>query len=301
MLIEISREEADLLATMSHRILHLNRPVIVRGALQHMGVYDPSTHSTSYSLGQFKTAHHSQRLSVGEIPYWENFYSNGTVMSVGEFIDSMGRKTEREGSPHEVHVGIDGSLSGGTVGHDRPMYAFGSEAVHEWVGADLSVLPPFVKAIANLDLLDQAAIQQSAVSHSAHSSVTFMSIPTSVLLAHHHLQINPQFYLGGPSTGAPWHFHFNAVNALIHGEKQWFLQPPEHAFYSTESPLEWVTRVATKSPEALYGPDHSPPPPMQCTQYSGDVIFAPAGWGHATINAEASIGFAFEISLPQDA
>ena len=32
-----------------------------------------------------------------------------------------------------------------------------------------------------------------------------------------------QFYLGGPGTGAPFHRHDGAYNALIYGQKRWFL------------------------------------------------------------------------------
>ena len=38
---------------------------------------------------------------------------------------------------------------------------------------------------------------------------------------------------------------------------------------------------------------------MECTQYAGDVMFAPESYGHATLNAKASIGFAMEFFLSE--
>ena len=34
-----------------------------------------------------------------------------------------------------------------------------------------------------------------------------------------------QFYLGGAGTGAPQHYHFDALNVLVWGRKQWFVSP----------------------------------------------------------------------------
>jgi oxalate decarboxylase/phosphoglucose isomerase-like protein (cupin superfamily) len=36
---------------------------------------------------------------------------------------------------------------------------------------------------------------------------------------------------------------------------------------------------------------------LQCTQYSGDVMFVPSLWGHATLNVRQSVGVAHEFSV----
>jgi hypothetical protein len=63
---------------------------------------------------------------------------------------------------------------------------------------------------------------------------------------------NPQFFLGGAHTGAPFHYHFDAVNVLVFGEKEWFLTKPEDSIYSVESPLKWIQRVEKKLESLLF-------------------------------------------------
>ena len=36
---------------------------------------------------------------------------------------------------------------------------------------------------------------------------------------------------------------------------------------------------------------------LHCTQYSGDVMYVPTLWGHATLNVRQSIGVAHEFSV----
>jgi hypothetical protein len=37
------------------------------------------------------------------------------------------------------------------------------------------------------------------------------------------------------------------------------------------------------------------PSPFECTQASGQALFIPSGWNHATLNLEWSIGVAIEV------
>lgn len=99
--------------------------------------------------------------------------------------------------------------------------------------------------------------------------------------------INPlkmQFYLGPPLSGAPVHFHRNAWNVLIYGQKRWFLYPPNRAFYSKEHVWDWWRETYRKSPDAL-----------ECVQYPGDLMFVPDMWGHAVINLREGVGVASEF------
>ena len=99
--------------------------------------------------------------------------------------------------------------------------------------------------------------------------------------------INPlktQFYLGSPLSGAPVHFHRNAWNVLIYGQKRWFLYPPDKAFYSKEHVWDWWRGTYRKSPDAL-----------ECVQYPGDLVFVPDMWGHAVINLREGVGVASEF------
>ena len=35
--------------------------------------------------------------------------------------------------------------------------------------------------------------------------------------------------------------------------------------------------------------------PLECVQEAGEVIFIPAGWHHATLNLDTSVGMALEL------
>ena len=93
-----------------------------------------------------------------------------------------------------------------------------------------------------------------------------------------------QFYLGPPLSGAPVHFHRNAWNVLVYGQKRWFLYPPDKAFYSKEPVWKWWKESYRRSPDAL-----------ECVQYPGDMVFVPDMWGHAVINLRESVGVASEF------
>ena len=102
---------------------------------------------------------------------------------------------------------------------------------------------------------------------------------------------NVQFFAGGAYSGAPEHFHAHALNALVAGRKRWLLSPPPSAAYS-----------ATPAASTLDAPgDASLAPPgaaYQCVQDAGDLLYVPAGWGHAVLNlpqADFTSGVALEF------
>jgi len=100
----------------------------------------------------------------------------------------------------------------------------------------------------------------------------------------------PQFFLGAAGSGAPWHYHHDALNTLLHGTKWWALTPPPTSNYSTVPAADFV----------LHQLPHLPPAaaPLQCVQAAGDVLFVPHGWGHVILNLNTSIGFALEFNTP---
>ena len=112
----------------------------------------------------------------------------------------------------------------------------------------------------------------------------------------------PQFFLGPPGSGAPLHWHKDAINYLAHGQKRWFLLPPQAARLSTTPVARWVARelphLASDDACTLAPGGPHCAPPLECTQNAGDVIFVPAGWAHAVLNVETSVGVALEFSTP---
>ena len=119
-----------------------------------------------------------------------------------------------------------------------------------------------------------------------------------------------QFFLGPAGSGAPFHFHKDAVNFLAHGRKQWWLRPPSAALYSVLPVAQWLGGAgeggganASACGGALLGSSagggSSSAPPEPClvgVQEEGDALYVPAGWGHAVLNLQASVGFALEWS-----
>ena len=96
-----------------------------------------------------------------------------------------------------------------------------------------------------------------------------------------------QFYVGGAGTGAPFHFHADAFNFLVHGSKRWFLLKPEDAVYSRKPTLRWFREDYESMKHRL----------VECVQQAGDVLHVPTGWGHAVLNVQESIGAALELAL----
>jgi hypothetical protein len=102
-----------------------------------------------------------------------------------------------------------------------------------------------------------------------------------------------QFLVGTAGSGAPWHFHQDAFNVLVHGTKRWFLRPPSEATMSTEHPLEAVGRSGSDG--VSLG--------LACTQRAGDVMYVPDSYSHLVLNLKTSVALAVEFypSLPRAA
>lgn len=89
-----------------------------------------------------------------------------------------------------------------------------------------------------------------------------------------------QFYLGGPRSGTPVHYHQPAVNLLAFGHRLWKFVPPRLASWD----------YATTMHEQMH--QQGPTASVTCRQRAGDMVFVPFGWGHGTYNLQTSIGLA---------
>ena len=92
-----------------------------------------------------------------------------------------------------------------------------------------------------------------------------------------------------PGSGAPMHYHGDAINFLAWGRKEWFLQPPAAAEYSTAAAVDFVAHE-------LPGLRREGRAPLQCSQAAGDALYVPRGWGHAVLNLNTSVGWVVEFS-----
>ena len=100
---------------------------------------------------------------------------------------------------------------------------------------------------------------------------------------------SPQWLLAPPDTGAPIHFHGNAINALVHGRKLWTFLPPRHSLYSTKHISKWINEEYPQLNEAGKT--------FQCIQEAGDFLFVPDGWAHGVVNLAESVGYALGFDL----
>jgi len=101
--------------------------------------------------------------------------------------------------------------------------------------------------------------------------------------------VNSEFSFGPPGSGASLHFHENAVNALAYGRKRWLLRAPDQAAYSRQPTAELLKHWRSLPQSSVK--------PMECTQQSGDVLFVPEHWTHATFNLAESIGVAYHFVI----
>jgi hypothetical protein len=111
-----------------------------------------------------------------------------------------------------------------------------------------------------------------------------------------------QVYIGPTGAGAPFHYHENALNALLHGRKRWWLKEPSEAVYSVRHPRAWCRRGV----EVAFTPStrrvidrlrrRADDAKDACTfvQEAGDVVLVPANWAHAILNEAPVVGAAFE-------
>uniref|UniRef100_A0A7E4VYC8 JmjC domain-containing protein n=1 Tax=Panagrellus redivivus TaxID=6233 RepID=A0A7E4VYC8_PANRE len=91
------------------------------------------------------------------------------------------------------------------------------------------------------------------------------------------------FGIAASGTGVPFHFHGPGFAEVIHGSKRWFLQPYEDqpSFNPDKSTLDWyINDYPHIAPEKK---------PLECLMKSGEVIYFPDKWWHATLNAETSV------------
>ena len=95
-----------------------------------------------------------------------------------------------------------------------------------------------------------------------------------------------QLFLGPAGSGAPFHFHEPAVNALLYGRKRWWFQAPGQAGYSKHPP----GFGAYSSGGGVNGTAI-----LSCIQDPGEMLFIPRLWGHSTVNLDEAVGIALEF------
>eukprot|EP00929_Paragymnodinium_shiwhaense_P075862 TRINITY_DN38850_c0_g1_i2.p1 TRINITY_DN38850_c0_g1~~TRINITY_DN38850_c0_g1_i2.p1 ORF type:complete len:455 (+),score=57.45 TRINITY_DN38850_c0_g1_i2:60-1367(+) len=121
---------------------------------------------------------------------------------------------------------------------------------------------------------------QTSLARRLDEVLNLRGILEKVLDTDRDLVMQPQFSVGQSGTGAPWHWHQDAINACLIGERVWYLRPPPVALMSNQP-------VTLGIPEA--GSSYF------AVQRPGDIIYIPDLWSHAVVNRVLSVAVSVEF------
>ena len=76
---------------------------------------------------------------------------------------------------------------------------------------------------------------------------------------------------------------------MVFGERRWFLTPPRYAKIRTGSVIDWFE---TEYKNSTYRAAHGI---IEVTQRPGEILYVPAGWGHAVINTANVVGYSLHF------
>ena len=163
-------------------------------------------------------------------------------------------------------------------------------SLKEFVGAHIDGCP-------TTEVCTQYVFAERFVSQSGRQRTVqreqLAAMPTWAVQARVRPAKGTQFYLGGPRSGAPLHFHQAAYNLLVYGQKRWYLTPPAQAAFSMRPANEWVAENFEKRSDGENGSGDNAF--VVCDQHAGDVVVLPDLWGHLTENLATSVGIAQEF------
>eukprot|EP01049_Picozoa_sp_SAG25_P023577 SAG25_NODE_10122_length_345_cov_0.841463_1_plen_114_part_11 len=95
--------------------------------------------------------------------------------------------------------------------------------------------------------------------------------------------------VGSDGQGLGFHTHSDSWLGLAAGMKRWLLFAPgtfPTAFPSRLLDVELLLRRGwSRQPNGTESP-----PPMECFQRAGEILYLPAGWTHATQNVGEAVG-----------
>eukprot|EP00188_Purpureofilum_apyrenoidigerum_P001716 Plantae.Rhodophyta-Purpureofilum_apyrenoidigerum.ctg19721.p1 GENE.Plantae.Rhodophyta-Purpureofilum_apyrenoidigerum.ctg19721~~Plantae.Rhodophyta-Purpureofilum_apyrenoidigerum.ctg19721.p1 ORF type:complete len:278 (-),score=40.39 Plantae.Rhodophyta-Purpureofilum_apyrenoidigerum.ctg19721:79-912(-) len=87
------------------------------------------------------------------------------------------------------------------------------------------------------------------------------------------------FGIGTRFSGVPFHIHGRVFAETIVGRKRWLLFPPDHCpdFDGNQATLSWLAHNADL------------PGLLDCTVYTGEILYIPPDWYHATLNLDQTV------------
>ena len=253
--------------------LHMHRPVILRGAGRYLKA------RTSCQKGALRAAFGNESLTVATIPYAGMFGVDDvnvtTIADFAEMVDGISTAEPAAAGRAQLYA-FDTHLT------DPDRLETQEAHAHLLKHFDLT-LPHFDRAL------------ESLVASWYSTGRSLEQTREALARADVSLEVDGpriEFYFGPPGSGAPWHYHDPAFNALAYGRKRWFVMPPSRAVFSNKPSVEWYrTEFEQLEPDSGARRDV-----LECTQEAGDILFVPDRWSHATINLETSIGLAYEMT-----
>ena len=266
-----ARVHADALdaAAFVREHVSLRRPVIVAGALDAWPV------RRTWQAASLRARYADRPVQVGDIPYADVFGGRKRTVPLAQYLGYLDRcprpPTGSDGALPALGAGGSSTTVAPPPPAQRPpswppMYVFDAqllEADRGFFEPDANPLPPAFASLA-----DRAAARVW------------------------------QFFLGPTWSGAPHHYHCDAVNALVRGRKRWLLLPPAAAYYARQAPVldpqTWASLQVGDPATAPYGDAARP---FVCDQAEGELVYVPGFWGHAVVNTDEAIGFAIEFDL----
>jgi ankyrin repeat protein len=266
-------------ATFQSEYFKRSRPVLVLNATDHSWNTFRSTLSNETWLHEL----HKRRpryVEVGTIPFAKSFNVDSMSMSIGDFLtrilpasamDDVGDKVTNNdniNSKKKSNENKSGNKKKNKEIRPPPPYLF------------------HVVDMTNAKSLKQASpLEQNIVNSLGNFSNIFTSLD---------LFQTAQWYFGSQNSGAPMHFHGNALNVLLRGTKLWAMLPPKSATYSRQHPSTFMSTF--EASRATRGKLKKNSEAVWCEQPSGSFLFVPAAWSHAVLNLDKVVaGVAIEI------
>ena len=319
------------------------RPLLIRGGAMHM----PASTTWKPPYSNLRKLLGRMPVRVSPIPYGSNFGWPFRDVTFADYLDLMAKDSAApselggHGRTPEDAEDADGAddaddvtdfrKGGGAVLSNTAVDTDGTQHSHRAAttsntashtashtasnttsdaipvrAADLpSMLPPFyVFHSVPVGELRQAGAGSVYTHDLGRFRFPFMD-PTFYVMDKNGIQVA----VGRNGTGAPFHWHTDAMNVLFQGRKVWFMRPQ----VDLDAPFdrwpisvinrrrpggrrrEQSTEAAAAAAAGGSSEDLKSSVIFRCVQEAGDAVYIPAFWGHGTINDGNCAGVAREF------
>lgn len=233
----------------------------------------------SWTLKQFLSDFGDTKVVAGEIPYPSKYGKKERRTTLDAFFHN----------PPDLHHGHD---------HDQlhaSKQASGQDLEPEQEqdpqgNPDLEHLPWIVFDNTVFDAPENVQLRSKVAKRASHWD--FAQLCGSSAIGGDGLG-KAQLSFGDAGSGTPMHSHSAAYNYLLFGKKHWYLTPPPNVKRREGAGVQHV-QAWLQDPDA-YAAYKTENVLTECIQRPGELLFIPAGWGHATLNKKPTLAVANEF------